>query len=124
MKTSILEIAAKTSTSNPRYPDLPFVESWAILHRPAKAQNPVVDDLISQAMGLSRLIGEPIIGSAYSGGGTDGSLAQAVGLATIDSMGLDGAGFHSSREESSVQSLMARTKLAAVMLARQISKHD
>jgi glutamate carboxypeptidase len=124
LKQKILNIAAKTSTSNPRYPDLPSVESWAILHRPAKAQNPVVDDMISEAMGLSKLIGEPIIGSAYSGGGTDGSLAQAVGLATIDNMGLDGVGFHSSREESSVQSLMARTKLAAVMLARQISKHD
>ncbi|MFT5610218.1 MAG: glutamate carboxypeptidase [Arenicella sp.] len=124
LKQKILGIAANTSTSNPRYPDLPSVESWAILHRPAKAQNPVVDDMISEAMGLSKLIGEPIIGSTYSGGGTDGSLAQAVGLATIDNMGLDGAGFHSSREESSVQSLMARTKLAAVMLARQIAKHD
>lgn len=124
LKANILDIAAKTSTSNPRYPDLPSIESWAILHRPAKAQHPVVDNLISEAMGLSKLIGEPVIGSYYSGGGTDGSLTQGVGLATIDSMGLDGAGFHSSREESSVQSLMARTKLAAVMLARQIAKQD
>ena len=56
------------------------------------------------------------------GGGTDGSIAQSVGLPTIDSMGIDSDDIHSSRETASVKSLIARTKLAAVMLARQIGK--
>jgi len=81
-----------------------------------------VDALISEAMGISRLLGEPIVGTRYSGGGTDGSIAQSVGLPTMDSLGMDGRGAHSSREQSTVRSLIARTKLATVMLARQIAK--
>lgn len=122
LKTNILDIASSTSTSNSNYPKLPIIEGWAVLHRPAKQQNDTVDELIAEAMGLSKLIGEPIVGTRYSGGGTDGSIAQAVGLPTIDSFGMDGLGAHSSREQSSVKTLMARTKLAAVMLSRQISK--
>ena len=79
-----------------------------------------MDALIAEAMGLSQLLGEPIVGSMYSGGGTDGSIAQAVGLPTVDSLGLNGSGGHSSREMTSVNSLIARTKLAAVIIARQI----
>ena len=116
------QIAAQKSIHNSRYPLLPVVESWAVLHRPVKDQHPVVDNLIAEAMGVSAIIGEPILGTRYSGGGTDGSIAQAVGLPTMDSLGLDGKGAHSSREESTVTSLIARTKLAAVMLARQLHK--
>ena len=66
------------------------------------------------------MIGEPIRGSRYAGGGTDGSIAQGAGLPTFDSLGMDGDGAHSSREESTTASLIARTKLAAVLLARLI----
>lgn len=120
LKQSLAEIAASKSVRNERHPDYPKVEFWASLHRPVKAQHPRVDQLIKQAMGLSAQIGEPITGTRYAGGGTDGSIAQAVGLPTIDSLGIDGVGAHSSREAASVKSLMARTKLVAVMLARLI----
>lgn len=119
---SIRAIASSKTMANSKFPDLPKVEAWAVLHRPAKEENAAVDALISEAMGLSVLIGEPIVGTRYSGGGTDGSIAQAVGLPTMDSLGMDGLGAHSTREESTVKSLIARTKLAAIMLARQIEK--
>ena len=122
LEQSIKEIASKVVVENPKYPNLPLVESWTVLHRPVKAENAKVDEIIAEAMALSALIGEPIIGTRYSGGGTDGSITQAVGLPTMDSLGMDGKGAHSSREESTVQSLIARTKLAAVMLARQLHK--
>ena len=115
-------IATKPHISNPEYPDVPRTEVWTRLHRPVKDVNPEVDALIAEAMGLSALIAEPVAGGMYSGGGTDGSIAQAVGLPTLDSLGLDGQGAHSSRETTSLKSLMARTKLAAVMIARQIDK--
>ena len=79
-------------------PDLPKSEVWTSLHRPAKAIHPVTDQLIAEAMGLSAVIGEEIVGTYLSGGGTDGSLTQAKGLPTVDSLGLDGGGAHSSRE--------------------------
>jgi glutamate carboxypeptidase len=118
----ITAIASEKTIHNSRYPRFPKIESWAVLHRPAKQVNRVVDTIISEAMGLSQLIGEPIVGTRYSGGGTDGSIAQAVGLPTMDSLGLDGAGAHSSRELSSVKSLIARTKLAAVLIARHLHR--
>ncbi|MFT6100938.1 MAG: glutamate carboxypeptidase [Arenicella sp.] len=121
LEQSVKRIAdAEPVVKNAKYPDLPIVESWAVLHRPVKPENAKVDEIIAQAMALSALIGEPITGTRYSGGGTDGSIAQGVGLPTMDSLGMDGKGAHSSREESTVQSLIARTKLAAVMLARQL----
>jgi len=122
LKEDIKRIASKTVVKNPKYPSLPKVESWVVLHRPVKPEDAKVDEIISEAIALSTLIGEPIVGTRYSGGGTDGSIAQGVGLPTMDSLGMDGKGAHSSREESTVQSLIARTKLAAVMLARQLHK--
>ncbi len=119
---AIQEIASAPAVGNPAYPDLPRVDVWAVLHRPVKAENATVDVLIAEAMALSSLIGEPIAGGMYSGGGTDGSLAQAVGLPTLDTLGPNGDGAHSSREHSSVQSLLARTKLAAVMIGRQLDR--
>jgi glutamate carboxypeptidase len=115
-------IADATFSSYPKFEGLPKTELWSVLHRPVKPPHPKVDELISQAMGISALVGEPIIGARYSGGGTDGSIAQGVGLPTIDSLGLDGTGAHSSREESTVESLIARVKLAAVLLARHVER--
>ncbi|MEO0368163.1 MAG: M20/M25/M40 family metallo-hydrolase [Pseudomonadota bacterium] len=123
LKQAVLVEAGKKYVENNRHPGLPTTEVWATLHRPVKAPHPVVDDLIRQAMGLSEVIGEPIVGSRLSGGGTDGSIAQGVGLPTMDSLGMDGSGAHSSREQSSVKTLVARTKLAAVLLARLIQKN-
>jgi hypothetical protein len=54
-----------------------------LLHRPAKQPNSDVDALIAEVMGLSQIIGEPIEGSIYSGGGTDRSIAQAVNFDTL-----------------------------------------
>ena len=118
LKSKVEKIALNRYTHSPNFPDLPKSEVWAILHRPAKTIHPITDSLISEAMGLSRVIGEPIIGSDFSGGGTDGSLTQAKGLPTLDSLGPNGGGAHSSREWTTVSSLVARTQLAAVLIDR------
>jgi len=119
---ALQHIAATAHISNPLYPDLPQTELWTALHRPVKPPNPMVDGMIAEAMGLSQLAGEPIVGTLYSGGGTDGSIAQAAGLPTLDSLGLDGDGTHSSREFTSRQSLLARTRLAALLLGRLLER--
>ncbi|WBU62878.1 M20 family metallopeptidase [Paracoccus aerodenitrificans] len=125
LKAGIEEIAATTVVSNPDYPDVPAVESWVVLHRPVKEQNDEVDALIAEAMGLSaQLGGEPITETDVSGGGTDGSIAQSVGLPSIDGLGVMSTGIHSSREESTVDSLIASTKMAAIMIARQIQQGE
>ena len=120
MIAQIETIAKKQYTVNANYPDLPKTTLWTKLHRPAKPRHPVVDHLIKDAMKLSAVLGEPVVGDGYSGGGTDGSITQGVGLPTADSFGLNGEGAHSSRERTTVASLVARTKLAAVLISRLI----
>ena len=120
LKSSIQAVADKKHGEYARYPALPSSESWAVLHRPVKPQHPRVDELIAAAMGISDHLNQPIVGTRYSGGGTDGSIAQGVGLPTMDSLGMDGVGAHSSREASSVLTLIERTKLAAIMLSREL----
>lgn len=116
----IQTIADQTFISNPSFPELPETQMWGTLHRPAKPPHPMVDHIIKEATALSHVIGEPIMGTRYAGGGTDGSIAQGAGLPTFDSLGMDGSDAHSSRETSSVATLIARTKLAAVLIARLI----
>ncbi|UCE63123.1 MAG: M20 family metallopeptidase [Nitrospirota bacterium] len=120
LQSRVEKIALTRYTHYPDFPDLPKSEVWAILHRPAKTIHPITDSLIAEAMGLSAVIGEPIIGTYFTGGGTDGSLTQAKGLPTVDSLGPNGDGAHSSREWTTTTSLMARTKLAAVLIDRLI----
>lgn len=118
----IQQISATATVQNRFFPELPTIEMWSVLHRPVKLRNEQVDELLAAAMGISQALGEPMRGTRYAGGGTDGSIAQNVGLATMDSLGVDGSGAHSSREQSSLQSLMIRAKLAAILLGREINK--
>lgn len=122
LKSQVEKIALTRYTHYPDFPQLPKSEVWTILHRPAKSVHPVTDNLIAEAMGLSAVIGEPIIGTYFTGGGTDGSLTQAKGLPTVDSLGPNGDGAHSSREWTTTTSLIARTKLAAVLIDRLINQ--
>lgn len=122
LQSSIGQISAVKRVVSTQFPNLPKIELWSKLHRPAKARDEVVDQLISESMGLSGVLGERITGTRFSGGGTDGSIMQAVGLPTLDSLGVDGEGAHSSREKTSLKSLIARTKLATVMISRQIDR--
>ncbi len=120
LKSQVEKIALTRYTHSADFTDLPYSEVWAMLHRPAKTIHPMTDKLIAKVMGLSAVIGEPIVGTFLSGGGTDGSLTQAKGLPTVDSLGPNGEGAHSSREWTTTTSLMARTKLATVLIDRLI----
>lgn len=92
-------------------------ESWTNLHRPPKIPTPESDYLLQKTLSISKLLGQ-VIGVGDSGGGTDGSLTQAVGLPTLDSLGGAGSGSHSNREEGRVSSLVERAKLSAVLIRR------
>ena len=63
LKTQVERIALHTYTHYKKFPGLPKSEVWASLHRPAKTIHPVTDQLIAEAMGLSAVIGEEIVGT-------------------------------------------------------------
>ncbi len=92
-------------------------ESWTNLHRPAKLATPESDYLLNKTIAIGRLLGQEL-GVADSGGGTDGSLTQAVGLPSLDSLGSAGTGAHSNREQGRISSLVERAKLSAVLIRR------
>ncbi len=91
--------------------------SWTNLHRPPKIPTPESDYLLEKTRAIGRLLGQDLA-VTDSGGGTDGSLSQSVGLPTLDSLGVSGTGAHSNREEARVSSLVERAKLSAVLIHR------
>lgn len=91
--------------------------SWTNLHRPPKIPTAESDYLLEKTIAIGRLLGQEI-GITDSGGGTDGSLTQAAGLPTLDSLGVSGTGAHSNREQARVSSLVERAKLNAILIHR------
>lgn len=91
--------------------------SWTNLHRPPKIPTPESDYLLEKTIAIGRLLGQKL-GVTDSGGGTDGSLTQAAGLPTLDSLGVSGTGAHSDREEARISSLVERAKLSAILIHR------
>jgi glutamate carboxypeptidase len=57
------------------------------------------------------------IASQSSGGGSDGNFTGAMGVATLDGLGVQGAGAHTLDEHIVVDSLAYRGRLMAGLLA-------
>jgi len=95
-------------------------ELWGTLHRPPKPAQPEVDALLAAHAEVARALGIALPLPVSSGGGTDGSLTAAVGLATLDSMGVVGGRAHTDREFVQLGSLTDRAVLAAALLSRLI----
>ncbi|WP_303853360.1 M20/M25/M40 family metallo-hydrolase [Salinicola salarius] len=55
-----------------------------------------------------------------SGGGSDGNFTGAMGLPTLDGLGLRGAGIHTLNEHIEVDSLIERSRLMAGLMARLV----
>lgn len=96
-------------------------EIWVNLHRPPKIPTPASDRLLYRTVAIGALLGEQI-SVADSGGGTDGSLTQAAGLPTLDSLGLIGSGGHSQREQADLDSFVQTTKRAAILIHRLLNE--
>ncbi|WP_307140247.1 M20/M25/M40 family metallo-hydrolase [Pseudoroseomonas cervicalis] len=54
---------------------------------------------------------------ASAGGGSDGNFTGAMGIPTLDGLGVQGAGIHTLQEHLLVDSLVPRARLFAGLLA-------
>ncbi len=115
-RQQIMDISTKLYSVTPDSTEISS-ELWINLHRPPKLPTPASDRLLERTIAIGTLLGEEI-GISDSGGGTDGSLTQAVGLPTLDSLGLIGLGGHSQREQADLSSLTQITKRAAILINR------
>jgi glutamate carboxypeptidase len=84
--------------------------------RPVWEPNAQVMALYGIARGIARGLGFDI-NAQSSGGGSDGNFTGAMGLATLDGLGVAGAGPHTLDEHILVDSLAYRGRLMAGLLA-------
>lgn len=84
--------------------------------RPVWEPDEGVMRLYGQARGLARAIGFDITHQS-SGGGSDGNFTGAMGVPTLDGLGVGGAGAHTLEEHLLVPSLVPRARLMAGLLA-------
>ena len=72
--------------------------------------------LYKHAAELAKSLGFDIP-AQMSGGGSDGNFTGAMGIPTLDSLGVRGAGLHTLNEHIEIDSLAERGKLMAALLA-------
>jgi len=84
--------------------------------RPVWEPDAKVMALYEKARGIAEGLGYHIA-SQSSGGGSDGNFTGAMGIATLDGLGVQGAGAHTLDEHIVVDSLAYRGKLMAGLLA-------
>ncbi|MDO5613897.1 MAG: M20/M25/M40 family metallo-hydrolase [Paracoccus sp. (in: a-proteobacteria)] len=70
--------------------------------------------LYNQAHGIAKRLGFELTHES-SGGGSDGNFTGAMGIPTLDSIGLRGAGLHTLDEHIHTNSLTERARLAAAL---------
>jgi glutamate carboxypeptidase len=84
--------------------------------RPVWEPNEKTLALFDHARGIAKMLGIDLThGSA--GGGSDGNFTGAMGIATLDGLGVRGSGAHTLEEHIEVESLAERGKLMAGLLA-------
>lgn len=83
--------------------------------RPPLERTPAVVRLYERAKALAADLGVEM-GEGASGGGSDGSLTAAMGIATLDGLGPDGGGAHAADEHVLIVDLPYRLALFARLL--------
>lgn len=109
------EILARIRGLQPMDPDIAF-EIAAELNRPPFSQSPEGRALFGRAAAIADVLGFPLEGMT-TGGGSDGNFTAALGVPTLDGLGADGAGAHTSGEHILMDSLAPRTALLANLIA-------
>ena len=84
--------------------------------RPMWDPNAATEALWRHAQGIALGLGYDIP-AQYSGGGSDGNFTGAMGIPTLDGLGVAGDGFHTLTEHIRIESLARRGKLIAGLLA-------
>ncbi|MCC2103585.1 MAG: M20/M25/M40 family metallo-hydrolase, partial [Hyphomicrobiales bacterium] len=83
------------------------------LYRPSFVKTPAIQKLYDHAAALAQEIGYPVAGERIAGGGSDGNFTGALGVPTLDGLGVLGDGPHTHHEHLLVSCLVPRTKLLA-----------
>jgi glutamate carboxypeptidase len=92
------------------YPDIE-VSVTGGLNRPPFALSAGGDELFAEAATIASQLGLKLESDGLSGGGSDGNLTAAKGVATLDGLGVDGDGAHTNDEHLLYSSIEPGTRL-------------
>ena len=104
------ELTAKFQALASPGPDVVITVTGGI-HRPPFVHDAKVDELLGKAKAVGAAFGFQIERAAVTGGGSDGNLTAAKGVATLDGLGVDGAGAHTHNEHLQFASIEPGTRL-------------
>jgi glutamate carboxypeptidase len=85
------------------------------MNRPPMVRTPEIVALFSQAQAFAQEMGFEIT-EAGTGGGSDGNFTAALGVPTLDGMGVVGDGAHALHEHVILDSMPERAALLAAMI--------
>lgn len=86
------------------------------MNRPPYERTPDIAALYDRAKALAAKIGLTLGEVPRTGGGSDGNFTAALGVPTLDGLGVDGDGAHTLQEHALVSSLVPRMKLMTSLL--------
>jgi glutamate carboxypeptidase len=86
------------------------------LYRPPLKKSAASDALYRHAQAVARDIGFALQEAGLRGGGSDGNFTAALGVPTLDGLGIDGDGAHTEWEHGLVSSIEPRTMLMRGLL--------
>lgn len=81
------------------------------MNRPPFEKTAAIEKLLKHAQSLAREIGFDLADSAMTGGGSDGNFTAFMGVPTLDGLGIDGDGAHTTWEHGLISSIAPRLKL-------------
>lgn len=89
----------------------------ADLSRPPMERTEASGRLFGRARAIAAATGVTDLGEGATGGGSDGNLAAAMGVPTLDGLGPEGGGAHADDEHVLIESMPRRAALLAGLLA-------
>jgi glutamate carboxypeptidase len=81
------------------------------MNRPPFEKTDAIEALLRRAQALARDIGFELADTIMTGGGSDGNFTAALGVPTLDGLGIDGDGAHTEWEHGYISSIEPRTRL-------------
>jgi glutamate carboxypeptidase len=109
------KMQAKILGLKPVDPDVKLVVTGG-MNRPPFKQTPQSAALFHHAQKLARELGFDLKEAATTGGGSDGNFTAALGVPTLDGLGIDGDGAHTGWEHALLSSIEPRTRLMQRLL--------
>jgi glutamate carboxypeptidase len=86
------------------------------INRPAYPKTADIVAMLDRAQAVARSIGFDLQDCPMTGGGSDGNFTAALGVPTLDGLGIDGAGAHTLDEHGLVSSILPRARLLAGLM--------